>query len=452
MKTFLLIRGALLVLLVAIGAWVVNETRWVEITVDEDPRGAAATDHQYTLRRIVEANGATLEMRTSLEPLPPPGATLLLDSNFWNIFPGRAERLETWVRDGGHLVVQGMHAYADKDLHWLPISFVASRPPPASARGGVPGTPPPRGASAPGDVVGTTLPRARDDNDDAVPAADTRQDDREQPFDNPFKDPFHTRAFGVCRNLAENAGTTEPAYEPGRVYRACSILDPIHPLNQVEPIWQLADRHHDVLALRVPYGRGSVTGVSYGMVLDNRGLLRADNGLILGAVLQARPGRAIWVVEDESREALPLWMWHEARTPTLLILAAMLLSLWRLLPRFGPREAAPPPGRRSMGEQVSGTGQFIANADPRALHDATRKAFEAVGRTRIDGWADRDDADRVAALAGTLAPALVLDQPALLAALHPAGAATPSQILAAIAVIEQARRALLRAAVSPFAN
>ena len=145
-------------------------------------------------------------------------------------------------------------------------------------------------------------------------------------------------------------------------------------------------------------------------------------------------------------------MWHEARTPTLLIIAAILLSLWRLVLRFGPREAVPPQARRSMGEQVSGTGQFIAGADPIALHDATRKAFEAVGRTRIESWADRDDADRVAALAAALVPAVTLDTAALLAALHPAPLATPAQILAAVAVIEQAPRALLRAPASPFAN
>jgi hypothetical protein len=136
----------------------------------------------------------------------------------------------------------------------------------------------------------------------------------------------------------------------------------------------------------------------------------------------------------------------------LLILAVVLLSLWRLLPRFGPREAALPQGRRSMGEQIRGTGQFIANADPWALHDATRKAFEAVGRTRIDDWAARDDAERVTALAQALALAATLDKAALLAALTPPPLATPAQIVAAIAVIEQARRALLRVPVSPFAN
>ena len=439
MRTFWIIRIAVALAIAAIAGWVVHETRWVEVLVDEDERGLAATDPQYSLRRIVEASGATLEMRTALEPLPPPDATLLLDSSFWNIFPGRAERLKTWVENGGHLVVQGLHENADKDLRWLPISFFVPKP---------------RPASAPGDVVGTTLPRAKDDDEDEDDrrATNVKPDEREQPFDHPFKGQRRPRSSHDCRNFKETSATTEPAYEIGRVYRGCMTVEQMRPVNHATPTWTLVDRSNGILAMRVPYGRGSVTGVSFLAVLDNRGLLQADNGLIAGAILQARPGRAIWIVEDESREALPRWLWHQARTPTLLILAAVLLSLWRLLPRFGPREAALPQARRSMGEQVSGTGQFIANADPRALHDATRKAFEAVGRTRIDHWADRDDAERVAALAQALAPAATLDTAALLAALVPPPFATPAQIVAAIAVIEQARRALLRAPVSPFAN
>ncbi len=440
MSQFWIIRIVLALAVAAGAGWVVHETRWVEITVDEDERGAAATDHQYTLRRIVEASGATLDVRTSLEPLPPPGATLLLDSNFWNIFPGRSERLKTWVENGGHLVVQGMHQYSDRELRWLPISFVVPKP---------------RSASAPGDVVGTTLPRAKEHDDEDAPAKDAKDekaDERGQPFDHPFKGQRRIGARGECQNFKESADTLQTAFGTGRVLRGCWPLGSVRALNQAVPTWTLVNRRNGVLAMRVPYGRGSVTGISFRAELDNRGLLYGDNGLILSAILQARPGQAIWLDEDESREALPMWMWHEARTPALLILAAVLLSLWRLLPRFGPREAASPQGRRSMGEQVSGTGQFIAGADPRALHDATKKAFEAVGRTRIEDWAERDDADRVAALATTLAPALTLDQAALLAALHPAPAATPAQILAAIAVIEQARRALLRAPASPFAN
>jgi len=157
---------------------------------------------------------------------------------------------------------------------------------------------------------------------------------------------------------------------------------------------------------------------------------------------------AVWVVEEESREPLLGWLWHEARTPFLLALAAVALSLWRLMTRFGPREAVPPQARRSMGEQLRGTGQFIAGTDARALHAATRKAFDDAARPRVEAWSERDDADRIAALAQSLAPSHSVDAAALLAALHVGSGATRPQILAATAVLEQARRAILRASAA----
>ncbi|MBW8760413.1 MAG: hypothetical protein JF586_22725, partial [Burkholderiales bacterium] len=250
----------------------------------------------------------------------------------------------------------------------------------------------------------------------------------------------------ACAVFTETAATTQPAFEPGRRFRACAPAGALHPLNHVQPTWMLQGPP-GTLAMRVPVGRGDVTGVTPLLELENHDLLDGDNALIAAAVLQATPGRAVWIVEDESREPLPGWLWHEARTPFLLALAAVALSLWRLMTRFGPREAAPPQARRSMGEQVRGTGQFIAGTDARALHAATRKAFEEAARPRVEAWAERDDADRVAALAQSLAPG-TLDAAALLAALHVGGGATKPQILAATAVLEQARRAILRASAA----
>ena len=110
--------------------------------------------------------------------------------------------------------------------------------------------------------------------------------------------------------------------------------------------------------------------------------------------------------------------------------------------RFGPREATPGQARRSMGEQVRGTGQFIANHDPQALHAATRHALDEAARTRIEGYAGLDDLQRVGALARIAA----IDKAALLTALRPGADAPTARWLAAIATMEHARRALLLAA------
>lgn len=433
MKATAVLRTLAVLALLLLAGWVVVHTRWVEVEVDDDPRGLAATDRRYSLRRVVEGAGATLEIRQSMEPLPPPGATLLLQSTLWNIFPERDARLKAWVENGGHLVL-GVAGRGADDLRWVPLSFVQPHPHP---------TP---GAARPA----ATASDADDDQDadEDVPAA------RRQPADDESQkrrlarlfDPRHPYAY--CTDFDETRTTTEPAFQPGRVYHGCGYASQLRTLNHVAPAWTLANAN-ETLAIRVPIGRGSVTGVAPALVTDNHGILQDDNALIAAAVLRLAPGRAVWIVEDERREPLLAWMWHEARTPSLLALAAIALALWRLMVRFGPREASAPRARRSMGEQVRGTGQFIAGTDPRALHAATRLAFDQAARTRVEDWAALDDAARVEALAAFVAHAHVVDRPALLQSMNIGAGARPAQILAATAVLEQARRALLRTPPPP---
>jgi hypothetical protein len=427
--------GAVVVVLLLTG-WVVVHTRWIEVEVDDHAHGLAATDAYYSLRHILAGAGATLEKRTSLEPMPPADATLMLDSSLWSIFPERDARLKAWVEHGGHLVVLGRHARASKDLRWVPLSFVTPRHPAASA--------PLSAAEKPADTAASAVDDDADGDEEDEDAPATRkkppEDAQKQRLARLF-DPQHP--WRDCTNLEETDATALPAFEPGRVYRGCGVVGSLRTLDHVVPTWQLTGKT-GTLAMRVTRGQGSVTGVSPQLVLDNRGILAGDNALIAAAVLQAGPGRAVWIIGDEAREPLLGWMWHEARTPFLLALVAIALSLWRLMVRFGPREALPPRARRSMGEQVRGTGQFIASADPRALHAATRQAFEDLARLRIEGWNELEDVGRVARLADAVASTHALDQPALLASMNIGGAATPVQVLAAISVLEQARRALLR--------
>jgi len=430
MKTPLILRVLFAAAVLFLLGWVVMHTRWVEVEVDNDPRGLAATDPRYSLRHLVEGAGATLEVRSSMEPLPPPGATLLLESGLWNIFPEREAHLKAWVENGGHLVL-GSALHGDDDLHWIPLSFAMPRP-----HGG---------AAKQADAAASEADDDGDGDDDKdVPTARRKPEDqdRQQRRMARLLDP--RKPWSRCLDYQEAPATTQPAYEPGRTYSACGYAGMLHALDHVAPTWVLEASHtHETLAMRVPVGRGSVTGVAPALMLDNHGLLRHDNALIAGAVLQAAPGRAIWIIEDEKREPLLGWMWHEARTPSLLALAAIALALWRLMVRFGPREAPPPRARRSMGEQVRGTGQFIAGTDPRALHAATRQAFDDAARKRVEGWAALADDARIAALAAAVAHSHAIAQPVLLQSLNIGSGATPAQILAAIAVLEQSRRVLL---------
>ena len=447
MNKSLLVRALVALACLLTLGWVGYHTRWVEVDIDDPVKGAAADDRYYALRTVLKASGASLAKGGTFDKLPPTSATLVLDATQWDLFSERDARLRAWVEAGGHLVVPAWQLDG-KTLRWIPI--VQHRAP----------TPRHRASAPDGD----------DDDDDADTA----------PPPSPRAAPGRARGIGraaprrACVEDYVETSTSVPAFETWRHYHGCIYSATLLTSRGVEPTWQLMDGRNTI-ALRVPVGRGRVTSLYTWQLppgagdppsaeanpmanfapprdmLDNRGLPLQDTALIVSAILDVKPGSAIWIFEDEDGEPLSAWVWHHARAPLLLGLAAVALAIWRLMVRFGPREAPAAQARRSMGEQVRGTGEFIAATDPAALHSATRRAFDDAARTRLEGYASLDDPERVALLAQQLAPVLALDQPALLGALNAAPRANTAQWLAAIATIEEARRALLRAPAPPIA-
>jgi hypothetical protein len=406
--------------------WLVKNSHWVEVEERLPPRGAALADPYYALRKVVAATGTALEIREALEPLPPVDTTLVIDNAAWDLFPERDARLRAWVESGGHLVVIGPMVPPDR-LRWIPMSF--SRLP----RAVVPGV----AASRPGSAASAA--DADDDEDEEEDSADASAMPASTPATAPRRGPITGRIVDYAvPNCApyDEPDDVEPAYERGRSYLGCVTTAPLRPLHTA-PTWELgSDRH--AIALRMPVGRGEVTGLAFWLPVTSRDLVLGDNALILAAAFDLRSKRPLWLVESEQREPLPAWLWHHARAPLLLALAAVALALWRLMVRFGPREAALAQARRSMGEQVRGTGEFIASQEPIALHAATRDALEETARARISRYEALDDVGRIDALAA----ATRFDKAALRDAWRPAPTAPRLRLLAAIATLEQARRAL----------
>jgi hypothetical protein len=443
MKNAWVIRTIVCATLALLVVWIVNHTSWVEIEEVTPPTGAAARP-DYALRKVAAAAGATLEHRSALEPMPPPEATLFLDSLFWNLFPERDEKLKAWVAGGGHLVLLRQQIDG-KTLRWLPPTF--------ARRAKVPAT-----ASATSSAASARIDHDEndDDEDDDLPVLKqplTTPLPRTRPL--PLMPRPEDKDKWLCETMVESSGS-QAAFEPGRTYQRC--LKRIQYVNCVDqrlvpdpharPEWVLGNEDR-TFAIRVPSGKGSVTVLADCLPINNDAMLVGDHALIAAAVLNLRPGATLWIVDEEAGEPLPRWLWHHARSPLLLTLAAIALSLWRLMVRFGPRRAVAPRARRSMAEQIRGTGQFIASNDPQALHAATRQAFDDVARTRLERYADLTDSERVIALGARTDPRFPLDKAALLPALHPGPRPTGAQWLAAIAAIEQARRVLLRAAATP---
>lgn len=324
-------RGSLIrigtVLLVGLGIWwLLTATEWVEVEVDQPPRGEAARNRLFVAEQLLQRLGTRVERRMDLDAFPPAGTRLLLDSRHWDLFPERAERLRRWVEDGGHLVLRASLVEDEPIEAWIPV--------------------------------------------------DQRTRERERK-DGP------TRLLPPCRSLP----TTVP--EAGTV-RLCGVRNPalLYPRGATPALWAVLDGEGAEL-LRVPVGRGTVTVVAPWNLPSNTELLRADadHAYAFAAALQAGPGASVWIVAEESRAGFLRWLWNHAWIALLLALAALAAWAWRSAVRFGPLAGTAPAERRSMREQVAGTGDFLRHHAPAALHAAQVRALHEAARARLPGAA-----------------------------------------------------------------
>ena len=79
-------------------------------------------------------------------------------------------------------------------------------------------------------------------------------------------------------------------------------------------------------------------------------------------------------------------IWIYGRPVVVLAFALVGLALWRGGVRFGPLAAPPPTGRRSLAEQIRGTGQFVIRHNGgEALHSAAVRALDEAAQRRVVG-------------------------------------------------------------------
>jgi hypothetical protein len=387
---------ALLVLTIAGAVWLARSIEWVDVERIRPARNEAARDRFYAAKSLVRRLGGQVAAPPGLDVLPPPGATLLLSSSHWHMFPGRDVALRRWVESGGHLVIAEMPFFREQFVpEWAPLRNVQDNTEAAAAA-----------------AVATPSPGMSE------------------------------RGRGErCRVLSE-PDAVHPAFGLARSFRVCGLavtrLD--HPAT---PQWSIDDRSGTRMA-RVGVGRGSVTASTMHGSFVNNGIVADDGALAFVAALDLHRGDEVWFVDDETRAPL-LRALASAGLPALLLgAAALLLALWRSGPRFGPIAAEPGRARRSIGEQIRRTAAFIAGGDGAALHRASLQALERdAGRAIADFAALPTLATRAEAitrLAGGNAPALA-------AAMRPPR--RRGSLAAAIAELERARRSLLPDARKP---
>ena len=376
-------RGYLSVILavlviVGITVWVARNTHWEEITERTSLKGPALHNPFYAAQRLSELLGAQTRFRKEIVTPPPTDAVLVVAFWNWILIPERRDRIERWVHDGGRLVVgSDILSYEDFD-RWSGVRRQA--------------------------------------------------EDKEQDNASRLKcAPLHHR-------LTVSPQTADTAASPREYFESCQFMgNGLRATRKVD--WRLLDNLGHTQALRIPIGRGSVTIID-ALTFGNLDLLCGDSGALFAAATQLHRGDHIeFLTESEGGMLLKL-LWTYGAPVIVLGLLLIALWLWRSGVRFGPLVAAADPARRSLAEQIRGTGLFTLRfGGGRALHAAAVRALSEAAARRLPHYDKLPGPERVEALAALTG----MGAQELSAALEEPGERR-RDIRRTIAVLETARR------------
>lgn len=243
----------------------------------------------------------------------------------------------------------------------------------------------------------------------------------------------------ACREEQERGVSLWPASATPGHYELCGLYANSYLYSTHAPVWEVFDAY-GAQALRVRIGKGSVSVVN-GAAFTYLRLLEGANAAIFVAATQLHAGDTIYFISDRDHASLLALAWRFGAPVVVLLLGALGLALWRAAPRFGPAMPSPESARRSLAEQIRGTGHFLLRAgDGEALHAATARALFAAAARRISAFPSLSGPQRVSRIARETG----YSDGALAAAIDYTGARRANELRSAIALLEAARRELLR--------
>ena len=149
--------------------------------------------------------------------------------------------------------------------------------------------------------------------------------------------------------------------------------------------------------------------------------------------------RSLFLTEDDHPSLLTL-LWSHAAPVVTLFLAAVALFLWRGAVRFGPTVAPADPPRRSMAEQIRGTGRFVLQyGDGAPLHAASARALTEAARRRVPAYGRLARKQRAAALGKVTG----MDGDEIVSAVEDVSKRRAGELPNTLSLLETARRQLL---------
>ena len=370
------------VVVAMLAVWIGRNTDWVEIKVPMPPKGEALVNPFYATQHFAGKLGA----RTSWDRMlvsPPADAVIVLSGWHWSIGRARRAALEAWVESGGRLVVDDMLVDPSEEFEaWSGIEL-------------------------------------------RFPDPDEKKED-DVPEDS------------LCRPARQ-----VPAVRDGGQLWLCDL--DVSWLETRRPVlWGLRDAK-GLQAVRVAIGRGSVTVIN-ASPFRGRGIFDGDHGHVFVAATGFRRGDEVHFLSEDDYPSLLALTWRYGAPAVAILFALVALLLWRGAVRFGP--LAPPTvlARRSLADQILGSGRFaLRHGGGRALHAAAVRALDEAARRRISRYAVLSPEERSAALAR----ATGFDRDSLAAAIHHPRSRSVAELHRTLALLEAARRETLTRQTRP---
>jgi hypothetical protein len=422
-----LLAGLVALLIIGAGVWLARNTYWANVTEVVPMSGAAAENEYYSLEHLANALGMRTEGIDLRLGLPPRSAVLYVAEmpQIPPTLPAQVmHELEAWVQEGGRLVLANGALLASKELQqWSEISFVPVkralpvRPKPGAAADAAAG---PGATSSP-----IAAPPAAPASVAAPPAgALPRVNRAPAPLRGPVCRPYRVAEDGIAS---------------GEVLQVCSGGFERRLVVPAVPEWSLSDHFDQPSVVRVRIGRGSVTVAGSSQWYSNKTILTGEFARLFFAATGLRRGDALYWIKLTDAETLLAKLWRVAAPAVLVLALALVLAIWRAVPRFGPMTPAAPLARRSLAEQIRAHARFAWRTRRLdALHRAARRAVEDTARRYIPAYDRLTVAARIEALARRSGvPAAQIET----ALTHSAGAAAEVQ-REALEGLQRLRRAL----------
>jgi hypothetical protein len=372
------VAGALsIVLLAPLVVYIARNTYWADMPIPTPPKGDAVTNPFYAAQRFAEVLGAATR-RDHSPGLPSPRSVIVLSAWHWDLSPQRQHALERWVESGGRLVVDRLLSGEVSEFEsWSGVEW--------------------------------------DFNEAAAQAYHESDDTSSRPECSPVDEvvPQSGRSYSVCGLYFSFVKTSRPMQ------------------------WALRDAM-GAQALRVGVGKGSVTVINV-VPFTRRSLLEGDHAALFVAATRLQRGDDVLFLTEDDHPSLLALLWIYGAPSVALSLVLLALFLWRGAARFGPMLAIPEPRRRSMAEQIRGSGYFALRFGEGApLHAATVRALTEAARHRIPAYSQLSYAQRAAALS----KATGMDGEAIVSAIRVSGRRA-KELPNTLALLECARRQLL---------